>query len=126
MENITVSAGLKIAIQNLEFEQAENGLRLEENLYVVFESLKPANLIKGTLYNIATSPNLIDNVIGGAIGLATGYLSRKIVVGASASIIKKLLGSILQFGVTTAVAQHPDSIKSIGQYIFQRILRKRK
>ena len=113
MENITVSAGFKIAILNLEFEQAENGLRLEENLYVVFESLKPANLLRGTFYNIETSPNLIYNVICGAFG-------------ASASIIKKLFGSILQFGVTTIVAQHPDSIKSIGQYIFQRILRKRK
>jgi len=125
MENITTSAGLKEAIQILEFEQIGNGQRLEVDFYVAFDSLRPANLIKSTIFNIASSPNLIDNVLGGAIGLATGYLSKKIVVGASASILKKLLGSILQFGVTTVVAQHPDSIKSIGQYIFQRFLHKK-
>jgi hypothetical protein len=59
------------------------------------------------------------------LGLATGYLSRKIVVGASGNIFRKLLGSILQFGVTNIVAQHPDVIKSIGQFIFQHIFRKK-
>jgi hypothetical protein len=59
------------------------------------------------------------------MGLTTGYLSKKLVVGFSGNIIRKLLGSILQLGVTNVVAQHPDSLKSLGQFIFQRIFHKK-
>ena len=71
------------------------------------------------------SPNLIDNIVGTAMGIASGFLTNKIFVGASGSLVRKLLGSVLQFGVTNAVAQHPDTIKSYGQMILQYFLRKR-
>ncbi len=125
MQNINSVAGLKNAIQLLEVEQAINGQLLKEQFYLTYESLKPVNLLKGTLKDITSSPYLIENILGTAIGLATGYLSKKIVVGASGNIIRKLFGSVLQLGVTNAVAQHPDGIKSIGQFIFQHIFRKK-
>ena len=75
--------------------------------------------------DIAKSPFLVDNMLGTGIGLASGFLTKKIFVGASGSLIRKLLGSILQFGVTNVVAQHSDTIKSIGQVIFQYFLHKR-
>jgi len=126
MQNITTTLELKNAIQFLEVEQAFKGQELKDQFYITYQSLKPANLILGTLKDIATSPNLIDNLLGTVIGLGTGYLSKKIVVGASGNIFRKLLGSILQVGVTNAVAQHPEGIKSFGQFIFQQIFRKKK
>jgi hypothetical protein len=73
------------------------------------------------LKNISASPNLVDNILGTTVGLATGYLSKKIVVGTSANLIKKLFGTVLQFGVTTLVAKHPEAIKSIGNYIIKKL-----
>ena len=125
MENITSSAGLKKAIQLLEIEQAVNGLKLKEQFHLTYESLKPFNILKGTLKDIASSPYLIDNVLGTAVGLATGYLSKKFFIGASGNIIRKLFGSVLQVGVTNAVAQHPDGIKSFGHFLFQHIFHKK-
>lgn len=125
MENITTTAGLKNAILLLEYKQVENGQHLEEDFYTVVEILKPANLIRTTLSNITTSPGLVNALLGGALGIATGYLSKKIVVGASGSILKKLLGTVLQFGVTTVVAQHPETVRSISQFILKHILRKK-
>lgn len=125
MENITTTAGLKNAILLLEYKQVENGERLEEDFYCVVETLKPANLIRTTLSNITTSPGLLNALLSGALGIASGYLSKKIIVGASGSILKKLLGSVLQFGVTTVVAQHPETVRSISQFILQHILRKK-
>ena len=69
---------------------------------------------------------MIDNIIGAAVGLATGYLSKKIVVGTSGNIIRRFFGLLMQLGVTNTVAQHPDSIKSIGQFIYQHFLRNKK
>ena len=125
MENITTAIELKNAIQRLEVEKALSGQLLKEQFYFAYESVKPVNLIRNTLYEVFSSPHLIDNIIGMAVGMATGYLSRIAVVGVSGNLIKKLFGSVLQLGVTNTVAQHPDKIKSIGQYIFQHILPKK-
>jgi len=125
MQNITSTAGLKNAIQLLEIEQVINGQLLKEQFYITIESLKPINLLKGALKDITASPFLIDNILGTAMGLATGSLSKKIIVGSSGNLFRKLIGSILQLGVTNFVAKHPDAIKSFGQVIFQYFLRKK-
>ena len=126
MQNITSSVELKNAIQILEIEQAVNGQLLKEQLYQTCESLKPANILKNTLKDITSSPNLIDNILGTAIGFVTGYFSKKIVIGTSGNIFRKLFGSIVQVGVTDVVSQHPDAIKSFAQFIVQRIFRKKR
>jgi len=125
MQTITSITDLKTAIQVLEFEQEIKKQKLNDQLLLIHESLKPVNLIKSTLSEVASSPYLIDNMLGASVGLASGYLSRKLVVSGSHNIFRKLLGSVIQFGVTNVVAQNTDPIKSIGQYIFQHFLRKK-
>ena len=125
MQNITSTAGLKNAIQLLEVEHASKGQLLKEQFYLTYESFKPVNLLKSTLNDIASSPYLIDNIIGTAMGLATGFLSKKIFIGASGNKFRKLIGYILQFGVTNFVAQQHDAIKSFGRSIIQHLLRKK-
>jgi hypothetical protein len=125
MQEISSFTGLQNAIQLLEAEQAEKRQLLKEQLYITYESLKPLNLIKGALNDISSSPNLLHNILGTVIGLGTGYVSKKIVVAGSANLFRKLLGSVLQFGVTNVVAQHPEAIKSIGQFILQHFFNKK-
>ncbi len=124
MSYVNYTLLLKNQIQVLEAEQAEKGQILKEQFYIVYESLKPLNLLLRTLREVSTSPNLIDNILGTSVGLASGYLSKRVFIGTSGNIIRKLAGYLLQLGVTNVVAQHPDSIKSIGQYILQKILNK--
>jgi hypothetical protein len=59
------------------------------------------------------------------MGLLSGFLSKKIFVGASGNLIRKLLGSILQLGVTNVVAHNSDIIKSVGQAVLQHFFRKK-
>ncbi|MGD0342786.1 MAG: hypothetical protein ABSA76_13870 [Bacteroidales bacterium] len=125
MQEITSTAELQDAIQLLESEQAVKRQLLKEQFYITFESLKPLSLLKSAVKDLSSSPYLLDNISGTAIGVASGYLSKKIFIGTSGNLIRKLLGSILQFGVTNVVAQHSDTIKSIGQAIFQHFLRKK-
>jgi hypothetical protein len=124
MQNITSSAALKDAIQLLEVEQEIKGQLLKEQLYIAYESLKPLNLLKHTLKEITSSPYMIDNISGGVMGLVSGFLSRKIFVGASGNLIRKLIGSILQFGITNVVAQNSSVIRSLGQALFHYFFRK--
>lgn len=125
MENITSISELKNAIQLLEIEQAMNGRLLKEEISITLTSLKPVNLFKRAVTDAVSSPFLIDNILNAAIGLTTGYLSKKIFIGTSGNILRKLFGSIVQLGVTTAVADHPGGIKSFGKYVVQHLLHKK-
>jgi len=126
MEAITTTDELKNAIQILEFDQQIREQQLKEQVYLAIESLKPVNLIKSTLHEVVSSPYLIDNLLGVAMGLTSGYITKKIALGKSVNVIRKILGSILEFGITNVVAQNTDSIKTFGQSIYQYFLRKKK
>jgi hypothetical protein len=125
MQNITSTTALRNAIQLLEVEQGIKGNLLKDQFYHTVESLKPVTLIKNALHDISASPKLIDNILSTTMGIASGFLTNRVFVGASGSLIRKLLGSVLQFGVTNVVAQHPETIKSLGEVIMQFIFRKR-
>ena len=125
MQNITTTDELKNAIQILEVEQTVKGQLLKEQLYDTYDSLKTVSLIKGTLKEVVSSPFMIDNILGTVLGLATGYYSKKILIGTSGNILRKIFGSMFQFGVTKVVAQPVNSIKLFGQYIFQHLLHKK-
>jgi hypothetical protein len=124
MENINSAAELKLAIQAKQFEHAIQGQLLKEELSIAFESLKPISLIKNTLSEITSSPYLIENMLGAIGGLVSGYVSKKIAVGTSHNVFRKVLGSVLQFSVTNLVAQHPEILKNFGQMIIEKIFHK--
>ena len=125
MQTITSAAGLKNEIQLLEAEQGIKAQLLKDQFSVTVESLRPVNLLKSTMNDISSSPNLIENIFGTAMGIVSGFLTNRVFVGASGSLVRKLLGSALQFGVTNVVAQNPATIKSLGQTILQFFLRRR-
>jgi len=125
MEHISALSQLKSEIQLLEIQQEFEGERLKVQFYRTYASLKPVNLLRSTISEVVSSPFLIDNIIGTALGIATGYLSNKIVVGASGNLFRKLLGFVTQLGVTNSVSHHPGPIKSIGHYIYQHLLSKK-
>jgi hypothetical protein len=126
MQNITSTADLKSAIQLLEVEQVDKGKLLKEQLYITWESIKPANLIANTLNDIEKSPYLIDNILGAALGLVTGFYSNKLIFNPRGNKLKKLIGVALQFGVTNLVAKHQGTIRSIGQVVFRHLTRKKR
>lgn len=125
MENITSKASLKNAIMLLEAEQAASGQILKEQFSLTYQSFKPVNIIKSTLKDLASSPNLLDNVLGTTTGLATGYISKILISGGSRSVFRKILGSLFQLGVTAIVAKNPDVVKSVGSFIHQHLNRKK-
>ena len=125
MQNTTYTTKLKNAIQFLEVEQADKEQLLKEQFQQTYESLKPVNLLKSTLKDITSSSFLKESVLGSSVGLASGFLSKKIVVAGSGNIFRKLLGSIVQFGVTSIVAKNPEAIISLGRFLIKNIPHKK-
>lgn len=126
MQNITSTAGLKRAIQLLEAEKAANGKLLKEQFVNTYESFKPSSLLRSTLQDISSSPNLIENIIGTALGLGAGYLSRSILPGVTAMRFGKLLSPVLQVGVTNFVAKQSGNLRSAGELMLLRIFRRKR
>jgi hypothetical protein len=110
-------------IARLQDKQAEELEILKEQFYITYESLKPINLVKNTLQEITTSPGIKDNLLNNAIGLVTGYISKKVLVGSSHNPIKRILGTLFQFAIANVVSKHSETIKSTGEVILKRIFR---
>jgi len=125
MQNINSIEDLKDAIQMLEAEQAAKWRELKEQSLLTYASVKPFNLLKNALFNVSSTPNLVNNILGTAVGIGTGYLSKKIIIGTSGNILRRILGTILQMGITNVAVKHPNEIKSLSQYIFEHIFHKK-
>lgn len=122
MQNTITSEILKDKIKQLEIEHIILGEQLKDQLHITYESIKPVNLFKQSIAN--ASPLLIDNLIGNMLGVATGYISKKVVIGSSHNILQKFFGSMIQMSVSNAVAQNPNAIITVSKLIFQSILNK--
>lgn len=126
MQKITSTVGLKEAIQLLEAEKAANSKLLKEQFVNTYESFKPVSLLRNTLRDISSSPNLVENILGTALGLGAGYLSRSILPGVTAMRFGKLLGPVLQLGVTNFVSKQSGNLRSFGEVMLLRIFRKKR
>lgn len=125
MENMTSAARLKTAIKQLEDEQTLQLQQLKEQFYTAYKSLTTAKLFRSTVNDITSSPYLIENIIGSILSLGSGYLSKRIVVGASVSSVRRLLGAVMQAGVTNFVARHAKTVKLLGRHLLTRVFHKK-
>lgn len=98
---------------------------LKEHLHDLHESLKPMNLIKGLFNSFTADGGAKNSIIDTIMGIASGYVSKKILVGGSHNIFKKALGFILQLGVQKAVVNNSDTIKNFTENIVKNIFSKK-
>jgi hypothetical protein len=114
-QNITSVAGLRSAILELEFKQAEEVGILKDQFHLAYESMKPINLIKSTLQEAVGSKGEKNNLFGSSLGLAAGFLSKLLFQGLAKNPVKKILGAVLLAGITNVVAKNPEVVRSLGQ-----------
>jgi hypothetical protein len=117
---------LNDVISLLEIKRSDEFILLKEQFHITYESLKPINLIKSTFHEVAESSELKSNVVNNVIGFATGYFTKKVLVGASRNPVKNLFGTLFQFAVTNVISKNSDGIKSLAQNMLHCILKYRK
>jgi hypothetical protein len=125
MNTINSAVMLKEAIFELEMRKNKQGRTIKEQFYEIKEKLKPANIIRNTIDEVATSPRLRLNLLGAMVGLGAAYFSRKLVVGKSGGILRNIVGSALQLGISAAVAGKPGMLQALGQTIVKRVFTKK-
>ncbi len=125
MTSITTSEELKAAILELELQQARELILLKEQFHETKEGFKLINIIKGTFKKAVSSPDLKTDAMNAVIGLTTGILAKKLMIGKTINPFKKLLGIIVEMTVANKVVKNADDIKSAGSNIFNTLFRKK-
>ncbi|MES2775178.1 MAG: hypothetical protein V4722_13405 [Bacteroidota bacterium] len=123
---ITTALQLDQYIAELEIKKQAQEAELKETIKEGLEKLKPANLVKAVWTGVSTSPEIKEHLIDNGIGLAAGFVSKKLFVGKSQNPVKRLIGSLAQHGITNLVSNHPDAIKNIGVGLLRLIFKRKK
>jgi hypothetical protein len=123
---ITSVAELRSAISVLEGEHEAKEILLKDHARVIYESLRPVNLIRDILTDLFSSSVTSENIQGTAAGMAGGYLLKKLFVGKSAGTFRNIIGSVLQYGITNFLARNSALIKAVGLSVFDMIFKRKK
>lgn len=113
---------LKESIRLLEIRQVEEGLALKVQFKETFESLKPVNLIKNTINDLANSVEIKNSLFETIVSILTGYLTKKLMISSKSNPLMKILGALLQFGVTSLVAKNAESIRNYVMDLIDRLI----
>jgi hypothetical protein len=116
---------LSRAIAELELKATAKKKEIRETFANVSENLKPANLIKSGLRSVF-SGNHKEELVNILIGVGTGFLSRKLLLGRPHGFVGKTLGKALQWGMAGLVSKNAEKIKEKAGEIIDRIFRKPK
>lgn len=118
MESISTSAELKNHLLILETEQQARGAELRMQFSATYRNFKPYRLLANVVKEALPASNLKENMLIGGLSLVSGFLVKKMVVGKSGGLIRKIAGTALQAGASGLVARNADAIKTIGQVLY--------
>ena len=101
---------IKSEIYRLEIKQKLELVALKNQLHTTFDKLKPINLLKDTITEVSKSAELKHHLLTNAVGLLTGFISKRLVIGETSNPIKNLFGTVLEFVIANVVAKNSDNI----------------
>lgn len=121
MKNLNASEQLKERIRFLEIRQSEQIQGLKEELNASFESLKPTNFVKNIFHELFSPPDGKNDIVNSIVGMISGFVTRKVLVGHSKNPLKKLAASVAQIALSNGLAKNADNIIDKGVNIFKKI-----
>ncbi len=99
-------------------------MRLREAMVETIESIKPINLLKSTMKNALESSELRGGLVSAALGVTAGYLSRRLFIGSHPGPVRKLIGTLLMFGVSKVITSNSEFISKIEDKLIHLVSKK--
>ncbi len=118
IDNLTLSQAIAV----LEIRQKEEQLIIKTESLELVDSLKPINILRSVVKSVRDSPETKEDIIHGVVGLGTGFLANKVLLGSLHGPLKKILGFVMQSAITSATVKYPEVIKNKGIDIFKNFL----
>lgn len=104
------------AIASLEKKSQEQKNTIASNFYYLEENLKPINLIKKHKKIILIA----------VVGIASGYIIRRLLVKKSTGLMAKILGTAIQWGLAGIVSRKADKIRVNAGPVARQVFKKTK
>lgn len=116
MYKINSDKTLTEAIRNLEAQRILELEILKMHTELTLHELNPVNIVKEKIHDSISnlgetvqSAGFKNGLLKSGIGLATGFLTKKILVGSNSGILKRILGTAVQAAVSGFVIKKlPD------------------
>ncbi len=125
MKNRNETEALNEMILAEEMKYAHDLAQLKNQFHVAYESVKPINLVKNLFHEVTASPEIKNDLVSNVIGFGTGFLSKKLLLGATHNPIKKVFGTLFEFAVANVVSKHTVGIKLIGGNLLKHFFKKK-
>lgn len=126
MQAIRNDASLQQAILDLESKRSQEAAGLREQWDYTRKNLNPLTLLKDGVKDTLTSPNLGAGLLKGLLSLGAGFVTKKLVVGSSGGVVRKVFGTIAQTGATSLAFKGSDLVKEKAAPFLSRFLKKLK
>lgn len=111
MKKPNAADSLKEKIRLLETRQAEEGREFKEHFKLTYESLKPANIIKSTLRDLAYSAEVKNNLFDTVVSLISTYMAKKILTNSKSGFFTRMLRVFTHFGITNLITNNSAEIR---------------
>jgi hypothetical protein len=122
MEKQNAVTKLKESIRVLEIRQAEEGQQFNAQLRITYESLKPINLIKNSIKDLADSFEMKNSLFETIFTIVSGYFAQRMIASPKSNIFKKLLGVLMQFGFSNIVLKNIETIRFFISDLIDKII----
>lgn len=111
MQLIQDDKSLSEAIIALEQQQKSDFNLLKEHFDFTVDSLNPKNIIKEKFQDLTSSPTFKSRILKYGIGLVTGFITKKAIVGKHPGVFKSILGIAAQTAISGLIMKSPDLLK---------------
>jgi hypothetical protein len=115
---------LSESIAALEIKASLQKKDLQESFNGFTDTLKPLNLLKSGFQSVFSGENKED-LLNAAVGLGSGFLSKKLLLGNTKSFLGKNIGSAIQWSIAGLVSKNAEKLKEKASEIIDRYLEKR-
>jgi hypothetical protein len=105
----------------LEIKQKEERNYLLQECLNIYENLKPINVIKSTIKEVAQSNEIGENLLGTGVGLTAEFLTKVLVGSVLQTPATKLIGIAMMYGVSNVIAKNRDKVKAMSTGIFKYV-----
>src|SRR5664279_3829827 len=119
---ITNSDELAEAIAELELKATAQKREIQETFKSVSENLRPINLVKNGFRSIFSGEHNED-LLNALIGLGSGFLSRKLILGKTNGFVGKTIGKAIQWGMAGLVSKNAEKIKETAGGFIDRFFK---
>lgn len=120
---INNSIDLENAIKLLSLKNKAQTSALKSQFAETVDSLKPARLLKAAVNNIAANQGIAKVAIGTIVAVEAGGLSKKLIVGKSSNVFRRIIGTVVELAVARSVLGNSALIAGKGIQLLRKIAR---